>query len=343
MTLSPQDIRNATLMKLVDVTKGPGLEIGPLHSPIVTEDMADVRYVDVFSRDELRANYANDPNVNLGDIPEIHFVLSGPEGLRRLPEVVGPAAPFAWVIASHVIEHVPDLIAWLAEIAEILDDGGQLLLVVPDRRFTFDILRPATTVGQMLQAHDLGETKPSVRAVFDLTRNAVKVSADEAWRGEVPGPDERMHDLAAAMNEAQRVRDGHYVDSHVWMFTPGLFVEQVAELGRLGLSDLVVEKIVPTALNHLEFYAVLRRLPRGLTGDELAKARAEGISGIDDDDPVRRRLDAELERLESDVRAAVQRTEQLEEELAQVRASERWRLGGLVASPAAALKRLFMR
>src|SRR5450631_855154 len=210
MTLSPQDIRNATLMKLVDVTKGPGLEIGPLHSPIVTEDMADVRYVDVFSRDELRANYANDPNVNLGDIPEIHFVLSGPEGLRRLPEVVGPAAPFAWVIASHVIEHVPDLIAWLAEIAEILDDGGQLLLVVPDRRFTFDILRPATTVGQMLQAHDLGETKPSVRAVFDLTRNAVKVSADEAWRGEVPGPDERMHDLAAAMNEAQRVRDGHY-------------------------------------------------------------------------------------------------------------------------------------
>jgi SAM-dependent methyltransferase len=305
--------------------------------------MADVRYVDVFSQDQLRANYANDPNVNLADIPEIHFVLSGPAGVRRLPDVVGSAAPFAWVIASHVIEHVPDLIAWLAEIAEILDDGGQLLLVVPDRRFTFDILRPPTTVGQMLQAHDLGETKPSIRAVFDLIRNAVKVSADDAWRGEIPGPDERMHDLAAAMSEAQRVRDGQYVDSHVWIFTPGLFVEQVAELGRLELSDLVVEKIVPTALNHLEFYAVLRRLPRGLTGDGLAKARAEGICEIADDDPVRLRLDAEVERLESELRATGQRTSELEAELAQVKASERWRLGGFVATPAAALKKLFMR
>ena len=343
MTLSPQDIRNATLMKLVDVTKGPGLEIGPLHSPIVTEDMADVRYVDVFSRDELRANYANDPNVNLGDIPEIHFVLSGPEGLRRLPEVVGPAAPFAWVIASHVIEHVPDLIAWLAEIAEILDDGGQLLLVVPDRRFTFDILRPWTTVGQMLQAHDLAETKPSVRAVFDMIRNAVTVNLIDAWRGELPGPSDRIHDLAMAVSEAQRVRDGDYVDSHVWMFTPGLLVEQVTELGRLGLSDFVVEKIVPTALDQNEFYAVLRRLPRGLTGDELAHARAQGITGITDADPVRLLLDAEIERLESEILDARQRAKELEEELAQVRTSERWRLGGFLATPAAAVKRLLIR
>ena len=343
MSLSPQDHRRAKLMTFLDVTKGPGLEVGPLHSPIVTKDMADVCYVDVFSQDQLRANYANDPAVSLADIPEIDFVLSGPEGVRRLPEVVGTAAPFAWMIASHVVEHVPDLIAWLAEIAEILDDGGRLLLAVPDRRFTFDILRPVTTVGQMLQAHDLGETKPSVRAVFDLTRNAVRVSADDAWRGEVPDRDERIHDLAAAVSEAQRVRDGIYVDSHVWIFTPSLFVEQLADLGRLGLSDFVVEKLVPTILNDLEFYAVLRRLPRGLTGDELVSARAEGITEITDDDPARERIDAEIEKLESAIRAGVQRTEELEEELAQVRASERWRLGGLVASPAAALKRLLTR
>jgi len=109
--------------------------------------MADVQYVDVFSRDQLRANYANDQNVSADRIPQIDFVLSGPDGVRPLSDVVRPAAPFEWVVASHVVEHVPDVIAWLAQIAEILDDDGRLLLVVPDRRFTFDILCPSTTAG----------------------------------------------------------------------------------------------------------------------------------------------------------------------------------------------------
>lgn len=352
MTLSPRDMRRARLLELVDVSEGRGLEIGPLHSPIVTADVADVCYVDVFSQDQLRANYAHDSNVDLGEIPEIHFVLSGPEGVRPLSEAVRPAAPFAWVVASHVVEHVPDVISWLAEIAEVLDDGGQLLLAVPDRRFSFDILRPSTTVGQMLQAHNLRETRPSVRAVYDALRSAVTVGAGDAWRGVIPGDEARVHDLAGTMDQVQRARDGHYVDSHVWTFTPSSFVEQVAELGRLELCDFVVEKVVPTAENDLEFYAVLRRLPRGLTGEEFAEARAAGVLELSDIDPVRGRSQSESERLIAEIGAlraevdrlvAGHRTKELEDELAQVKASERWRLGGLAAVPASAVKRLFGR
>jgi SAM-dependent methyltransferase len=354
MTLSPLDMRRARLMELVGASKGRGLEVGPLHSPIVTTDVADVSYVDVFSQDQLRANYAHDSSVNPGDIPDIHFVLSGPDGIRPLSEAVRPGAPFAWVVASHVVEHVPDVISWLAEIAEVLDDGGRLLLVVPDRRFTFDILRPSTTVGQMLQSYEFRETRPSVRAVYDMFRTTVTVDASAAWRGEIPGLEAQMNDLAGTMHQVQRARDGEYVDCHVWTFTPASFVEQVAELGLLELSDFVVETIVSTAHNDIEFYAVLRRLPRGLTRDEMESARAKAVLEIPDADPGGGRSQAESERLraeiaalhaefDSHILASGKRTKELEDELAQVKASERWRLGGLAAVPASAVKRLFGR
>ncbi len=354
MTLSPLDMRRERLIKLVGASNGRGLEIGPLHSPIVSTEEADVRYVDVFSQDQLRANYATDPSVNLSDIPEIHFALSTPEGMQRLSEAVRPAAPFAWALASHVVEHVPDIISWFAEIAEVLEDGGKLLLVVPDRRFTFDILRPPTTVGQMLQSHDLRETRPSVRAVYDMFRTAVTVDASDAWKGEIPGQETRKHDLAGTMNQVRRARDGEYVDSHVWMFTPASFVEQVAELGRLDLCDFVVETIVSTPENDIEFNAVLRRLPRGLSREELAATRDAGALEISETRPVAERSQAESERLSAEIAAlhaefdehilaARQRTKELEDELAHVKASERWRLGGLVAVPASVVKRLFVR
>jgi SAM-dependent methyltransferase len=367
VTLSPLDMRRSRLMGLLDVGQGRGLEIGPLHSPI-TKDVKDVHYVDVFSQEQLRANYAHDPSVELSDIPEIHFTLSGPEGIRSLSEAVRPAAPFSWAAASHVVEHVPDIISWLAELAEILVDGGQLLLVVPDRRFTFDILRPCTTVGQMLQAHELRETRPSVRAVYDMFRTIVTVGASDAWEGVVPSQEDRKNDLIGTINQVERARDGDYVDCHVWMFTPASFVEQINELGRLDLCDFVVETIVSTPRNDIEFNVVLRRLPRALKDGQLCAARAAGVLEISDTDPVRDRHEAELERLatenaasqaeledsllaatqraqdlEGSVLAATQQANKLADELARVKASERWRLGGLATIPASALKRLLAR
>jgi len=354
MIVTPLSIRREQCMKLADFSTGRGLEIGPLNQPLVTKDMADVRYVDVFSSSHLRAHYSQDPNVNVEDIPDIDFVLSATDGVRPLPEAVRPAAPFAWVVASHVIEHVPDVITWLAQIAEIIEDGAMLLLVVPDRRYSFDILRPATTVGQLLQAHELREARPSVRAVYDHFRSHVSVDAGDAWRGIVPSHDSRMFDSAATMSQVRLAQQGNYVDSHVWTFTPSSFAEQLGELGELGMCDFVIEKIVPTAENQLEFFAVLRRLPRGLPSEEIADLQASQVLELMDDDSIESRLRAESERLALEV-ARLQaelddrvpgtgaRNKELEEELTRIKTSERWRLGGLVVVPVSKLKRLFVR
>ncbi len=52
--------------------------------------------------------------------------------------------PADLLVASHVIEHVPDLITWLREIASVLKPTGQARLAIPDRRYTFDLLRVET-------------------------------------------------------------------------------------------------------------------------------------------------------------------------------------------------------
>jgi SAM-dependent methyltransferase len=270
--------RHSRILDLLEPARGKGLEVGPLFDPVVRRHDGDVVYVDVHAGPELKQYYAEHPGVPLDDIIDPDFVLIGPDGPRPLPVAVSPAAPFDWAVASHVIEHVPDIIGWLDEMAEVLEDGGRLVLAVPDRRFSFDAARPPTTVGEMLLAHRSGDRTPSVRAVYDHHSSVVSIVAVDAWKGEVPLPEARIHDLDFVLAQVDRaVKDGEYVDCHVWLFTPASFVQQLAELGRLDLTSFAVERVVPTAENELEFYVRLRRIPRGLDADQRAEARAAGV------------------------------------------------------------------
>ncbi len=160
--------RRQRLWELQDFSPGRGLEIGPLHDAIVRKDQADVRYVDIQDQAGLRAYYDDHTGIPVETIPEIDYPLTQPDGrIASLVEACSAGAPFDWVVASHVVEHVPDLIGWLAQLGEVVVDGGSLVLVVPDRRYCFDVHRPPTSVGAMLEAHLLGAVRPGVRAVYD--------------------------------------------------------------------------------------------------------------------------------------------------------------------------------
>ncbi|GAA4695642.1 methyltransferase domain-containing protein [Nocardioides nanhaiensis] len=256
--------RQRRLWDLHDFSSGRGLEIGPLHNPSVRHEHGAIEYLDVFSREQLLRNYAGHANVDPAAIPEVDHVLMADDGrVRSIPETLDGIEPFDWVMASHVIEHVPDMIGWLDQVAQVTVDGGALVLVVPDRRYCFDVHRPGTTLGQLLQAHEAGDVVPSVRAVYDYKRGHVGTNAAALWRGEVPGYGARLYDLPQVVEQVDAARRGEYIDAHVWALTPGTLLEQLVELRQLGLSAWRVESLVPTARNLNEFYAVLRRLPRG--------------------------------------------------------------------------------
>jgi SAM-dependent methyltransferase len=73
----------------------------------------------------------------------------------RLPLAAG-ALPF--VLASHVIEHMPDAIRALGEWDRVLAHGGIAFFIVPHRQRTFDRERPRTDLRHHLADYALGTT-----------------------------------------------------------------------------------------------------------------------------------------------------------------------------------------
>lgn len=322
-----RDPRRSRLWALQDFSQGRGLEVGPLHQAIVGRDEADVRYVDVHDQAGLRAHYAGDPEVPPDDIPEIDYTLVKPDGTTvSLADACRAGAPFAWVVASHVIEHVPDVIGWLENLAEIVEDDGALVLMVPDRRYCFDVHRPPTTVGQMLEAHELEATRPTTRAVYDYFSATVNNDVRELWAGLPPDYSQRMHSSSQALDKVAEGRAGTYVDCHVWLFTPESFLEQMHELRTIGQSSWIVDSMHPTRYHHIEFMVRLRRIPRGedSQGEQPGELLATGTlpDWLADQGNGRLRVamvQNELDAAHRDVRRLERRLARRDAALAQVR------------------------
>lgn len=272
MSAAPLTARQIHARDHLDLATGRGLEIGPLTTPLVGRHEADVRYLDIHSADGLREHYRADPAVAPADVVDIDYVLITDDGVLSVSTAAAAGAPFDWVVASHVIEHVPDVIGWLSDLAAVMRDGARLSLVVPDRRYCFDARRPPTTVGEMLLAHASGDTRPSVRAIFDHFASVCGTSPAELWAGAVPGPETRLHTVGQALELVGRSERGEYVDSHVWLFTPTSFVDQLDQLSQAGLVDFTVVDVAATPVGELEFYPTLERQPRGW--DEAARRQA---------------------------------------------------------------------
>jgi len=121
--------------------RGHGIEIGALGSPFRVTAEAMVTYVDRFSAQELREH-------NPGVPPERLVAPDLVSDATLLAEI--PDASQDFVIASHVLEHLDDPVRALFTWRRVLRPGGQLLLVVPDARFTFDRGRALTTLEHLL-------------------------------------------------------------------------------------------------------------------------------------------------------------------------------------------------
>jgi SAM-dependent methyltransferase len=274
-------LRDERIRRNVDVSCGVGLEIGPLFSPLVLRGEADIRYVDIQSAADLREHYKGDPAVKLDDIVDADYILIQADGsVLSVGEAAAAGAPFDWILASHVIEHIPDLVTWLRDLSSIMSPGARLSLVIPDRRYCFDALRPPTTVGDILLAHDNRDTRPSARAVFDYFSSVVTVSTADLWEGVVPDSSALIYTIDQAAGMLERSRGGEYMDSHVWLFTPAEFVEQMSVLSQLGLLDFVLINIIPTAPGELEYYVTLEHLPTGIGEDERKRKFSANLDDL---------------------------------------------------------------
>lgn len=258
------------ILALIDVRRSRGLEIGALVRPIVTRDEGTIEYIDRTSTEDLRRWYSGNDQVDVSKLVEVDHVW-GPETLF---DCVGRQRTYDYVVASHVIEHVPDLFGWLAEIASVLVDGGIASFVVPDKRYTFDLLRRTSSESEMVDAFVKGLRRPDPRQIYDHFSGFRDVDAEEVRSCRlIPSALPPRHQPLEVLDLCRRaLAKEEYIDTHCWVFTPRSFVEALDLGSRLGLLSFEIAAMFPTpALSH-EFFVSLRRIPASATIEDQRAA-----------------------------------------------------------------------
>ncbi|HWA78898.1 MAG TPA: methyltransferase domain-containing protein [Acetobacteraceae bacterium] len=248
--------RSEKLTAGLDLKKMVGIEIGPLDKPIVRKCDGEVIYVDHTDTASLREKYKNDPYVDSAAIEEVDAIW----GAKTLQEAIGSDRKVDYIIASHVIEHVPDLITWLEELRSVLKPTGEVRLAVPDRRFTFDYLRRETTFADILSAYLLRPRMPMPISILDFALNVTRVSNVEAWEGKLdPARLQPQRTVDDALGMARDgLQNGLYHDVHCWVFTPRSFADLFARAGEAGLIRFACSAFYDTERYHIEFFTSLR-------------------------------------------------------------------------------------
>lgn len=248
-----------------------GVEFGPLSRPLAVKQSSEVYYIDHCSTEELKAKYAGDENADVDNIVHVDFVSRG----EPLVELVGSKAPLDYIVASHVIEHVPDLIGWLLDAHASLDEGGTLYLIVPDKRFTFDLHRRTSSFEEVEAAYHERRTRPGLRLVMDHFANVVNVDTWALWDDYSKASSVSYAHGAEFLDLAHKhYHEGKYVDVHCWVFTPWSFMNLMGQIDRrLGLG-FRLKHFLTTQSHDLEFYVALEK-GGGTTDWELEESIAK--------------------------------------------------------------------
>lgn len=256
--------------------EGLGLEIGAANNPVVRG--ARCRYADYADTRTLRERFQAANYDGADRIVDVDYVWPGS----------GPLAPiigddrFDYVIASHVIEHVPNPLGWFRGIAEVMTPGAVFNLAIPDRRFTFDIGCPESSLGELVEADILGYLRPSPRQIFDACYYGKAVDPGEPWARAIDPEDVPAYsgDIAPqlAYDQAVRSQQGIYYDAHCWVFTPRSFLLLLRGACQLGLFDLVPVDFHPTVEGEFEFFLNLEKPREPMEREALIALQLQRIA-----------------------------------------------------------------
>jgi SAM-dependent methyltransferase len=177
---------------------GRGLEVGAGHQPFPVPQGADVIYVDRWNPEENRALF---PELGDASFPKPDVVSNF--DVDRLGAFGNESQDF--VVASHVLEHLADPLGFLDEIHRVLRPGGTLLLLMPDRRRTFDRSRSPTPLQHLLDEH--------LRGVTDVSDDHLEDFLDATEPGWRSPADASPTDSRAELLEYHRRRSIHV---HCW-------------------------------------------------------------------------------------------------------------------------------
>lgn len=235
-----------------------GLEIGPSLRPCAPKKEGyQVEIVDHLSKEELTEKYRA-MGLDTSRIEEVDYIWKG----QSYTEVTGKNKYYDYVIASHVIEHVPDFVGFLEDCANMLKMDGILSLAVPDKRFTLDHFRMSTTAGKVINDYLSADKNGSIGTLTDYCSHVVSRGGETSW-SPVRSPFMRknyqfIHD--EAFNQKiyrDSTEESVFHDIHQNVFTPSSFELLIYELWQYGLITFKIESISRSA--SAEFLVSLKK------------------------------------------------------------------------------------
>lgn len=210
-----------------------GLEIGASYAPILPKaEGYQTLVVDHTDQAGLIDKYGSQ-GIDVSRVEAVDAIDDG--GEFSLLDETGDG--FDFILASHVFEHLPNPLQFLQRCARALKPEGRLILLVPDRRFCFDYLRPVSTTGQMFEAFLRGNELHAPAALFDNNAYNARRNGAHVWAERSEGHISIVGTAAAGYAAAIASLD-RYVDCHGWVFTPGSFRLIVEDFRALKLLDL---------------------------------------------------------------------------------------------------------
>jgi Methyltransferase domain len=250
--------RKEKILKHIDLS-GEGIEIGPGYNPVVPKrEGFKVHSIDHMCKEDLVRKYSVH-QVDTENIEDVDFVWHG----EPYAELTGKKNYYDWIIASHLIEHTPDLIGFLNDCDTIIKDTGVISLVIPDKRYCFDHFRPITSIARIIDSHLQKNTNHTPGTAVEYYLNSVLKGGVIAWSPCCSGEYEPRHSLEEAVAEFESGSNGKdYVDFHNWCFVPHSFRLMIHDLYNLGLIPFKEVDFYLTE-GH-EFFAVLGRQGRGV-------------------------------------------------------------------------------
>ncbi|MDR1704532.1 MAG: class I SAM-dependent methyltransferase [Clostridiales bacterium] len=272
------------LRAFINETKGPILEIGPFTDPFLKKGVYDVSYADIRSKDEIYEHYLPHklypPELLYQGIVPIDYVIkdtykNAVEGKR-----------FSLIFSSHVIEHVDDIIAHFKDLWDILEEGGYIALVVPDKRYTFDHFREVTPFRDMIDVYLSGDTGGTARFAFDMAFTCHPCNSPALYTDGNVGFNEVAKDTGRyekAVALYKRVKnEGYKVGDHNWVFTYASFLAFVRDGLRSGLLPFTLHYSHPPLPYTNEFTAILKKDSAVTEDHEKRMAEIIRISSLSD-------------------------------------------------------------
>ncbi len=171
--------------------RGSGIEIGAMASPSFRPLGASIKYVDLDF--ELAWKKAERDEEHRDEIIIEPDIVDDAQFLKKIGD-----DQLDFVVAYHVLEHVPRTLEAIGNWIRVVRSGGHILMAVPDMRFTRDRHRQLTTTEHFLHDYEEGPECSEAEHFRDIAINVYELTTEEEieeYRRRTPTPHYHVWDL----------------------------------------------------------------------------------------------------------------------------------------------------